>query len=188
MFQHLYELHFQVYHRTLKKALPRSVQAALGLVPNRQNILSEFVKFYIDYIIHQSIIFLARNETLDNTNILLKGKDLVSHCYAEIVLSRAVQEVDNENNSEDQFTDQTVDFYFIIHSQPIPGLCQKFLCDNMDEVNLVFHCWLFQEAPFDPEETFIDQIDMGIFEPQGVQPVHQDLLDSGIEFGTTSLR
>ena len=110
------------------------------------------------------------------------------HCYVETLLTRAVREVDNENNSEDHFVDQTVDFYYIIHSQPVPGLCQKFLCDNMDEINLVFHCWLFQEAPFDPEETFVDQLDMGIFESQGVQPVHQDLLDSGIEFGATSPR
>ena len=117
----------------------------------------------------------------------LHGEDLIVHCYVETLLTRSVREIDSEDNIEDQF-DQTVDFYFIIHTQPIPGLCQKFLCDNMDEINLVFHCWLFQDAPFDPEATFIDHLDMGIFEPQGVQPVHQNLLDSGIEFGATSHR
>ena len=157
-------------------------------MPNRQNILSDFVKSYIDYIIHQSIVFLTRDETSDCTNVLLNGKDLMLHCYVETLLTRAVREIDNKDNSEDNFMDQIVDFYFIIHSQPVPGLCQKFLCDNMDEINLVFHCWLFQEAPFDPEETFVDQLDMGIFKPQGVRPVHQDLLDSGIEFGATSPR
>jgi len=173
--------------RILKGALPRSVQAALGLLPNKQNILSDFIKCYIDCIIHQGIVYLTGADHSSNkTDGLLKGTDLVLHCYVETLLTRAVREVD-EDNIQVKF-DQPVDFYFIIHTQPVPGLCQKFLCDNMDEINLVFHCWLFQEVPFDPEETFIDQLDMGIFEPQGVQPVHQDLLDSGIEFGAISHR
>lgn len=171
-------MHF--YHRILKRALPRSVQEALELVPNRQHILSDFVKCYVDCIINQSISIL----TGDHKTNVLKDTDLVLHCYMETLLTRAIREVDNKNSVEIQ----PVDFYFIIHTQPVPGLCQKFLCDNMDEINLVFHCWLFQDAPFDPEETFIDQLDMGLFDPQGVQPVHQDLLDSGIEFGATSPR
>ena len=176
-----------ICHRTLKCALPRSVQEALGIVPKRQNILSDFVKSYIDCIIHQSVVFLTGDNSSNNTDVILKGKDLVMHCYTKAVLTRAVKEVVYEDNIKDNF-DQTVDCYFIIHTQPMPGLCQKFLCDNMDEINLVFHCWLFQEAPYDLEETFIDQLDMGIFEPHGVKPVHQDLLDSGIEFGATSAR
>ena len=177
-------LQMHIYHRILKHALPRSVQSALGLVPNRQNILSDFVKSYVDNIIHQSVAFLTGDELSEEPDVLLKGKDLVVQCYVETLLTRAIRETDIDENH----FDQTVEFYFIIHTQPIPALCQKFLCDNMDEINLVFHCWLFQEASCDPEETFIDQLDMGIFEPQGVQPVHQDLLDSGIEFGATSSR
>lgn len=173
-------------HRILKCALPTSIQAALGLVSTRQNILSDFVKCYVNYIIRQSVALLTEKST-DKTNVLLKDKDLMVHCYVETLLARAVREVVNEDNIEDHF-DQTVDFYYIIHTQPVPGLCQKFLCNNMDEINLVFHCWLFQEAPFDPEETFIDELEMGVFEPQGVRPIHQDLLDSGIEFGATSPR
>ena len=163
------------------------MQRTLGLVPNRQNILLDFVKCYIDNIIHQSVEFLTREESSDKPNESLKGKDLLVHCYVDTLLTRAIREIDNEENIENQFS-QTVDFYFIIHTQPVPSLCQKFLCDNMDEINLIFHCWLFQEASCDPEETLIDQLDMGIFEPQGVKPVHQDLLDSGIEFGATSPR
>ena len=173
--------------RALKCALPRSVQEALGIVPKRQNILADFVKSYVDCIIHQSVVFLTGDESSSNTDVLLKGKDLEMHCYVKAVLTRAVKEVVYEDNNNDHF-DQTIDLYFIIHTQPIPGLCQKFVCDNMDEINLVFHCWLFQEAPYDLEETFIDQLDMGIFEPHGVKPVHLDLVDSGIEFGATSAR
>lgn len=156
-------------------------------MPNRRSILSDFVKCYVDRIINQSIASLTRNQQSGKTIASLKDKDLTVHCYVQTLLTRAIKEIDDEDNIEDQF-DQTVDFYYIIHTQPIPAPCQKFLCDNTDEVNLVFHCWLFQEAPFDPDETFIDQLDMGIFEPRGVQPVHQNLLDSGIEFGTTSPR
>ena len=169
--------------------MPKSVQAALGLVPNRQDILLDFVKCYIDKIIHQSVVFLTREESSSGNkpNASLKGKNLFVHCYVDTLLNRAVKEVDNEENIDNSFS-QEVDFYFIVHTQPVPSLCQKFLCENMDEINMIFHCWLFQEASCDPEETFIDQLDMGIFEPQGVIPVHQDLLDSGVEFGATSPR
>ena len=169
--------------------MPKSVQAALGLVPNRQDILLDFVKCYIDRIIHQSVVFLTREESSSGNkpNASLKGKNLLVHCYVNTLLNRAVKEVDNEENIDNSFS-QEVDFYFIVHTQPVPSLCQKFLCENMDEINMIFHCWLFQEASCDTEETFIDQLDMGIFEPQGVIPVHQDLLDSGIEFGATSPR
>lgn len=78
----------------------------------------------------------------------------------DTLLTRAVREIDNEENIENHFS-QTVDFYFIIHTQPVPSVCQKFLCDNIDEINLIFYYWLFQEASCDPEETLIDQLDMG---------------------------
>ena len=75
-----------------------------------------------------------------------------------------------------------MDLFIIVHSYPKPGLCQKFLCDNANEVNLMYHCWLYPDVPFDPQVVLTDQVAMGIFSPQGVRPVHLDLVDAGIPF------
>jgi hypothetical protein len=75
-----------------------------------------------------------------------------------------------------------MDLYAIIHSCPPRGVCQKFLCSNCNEVNLVYHCWLFGEAPFDPNVTLSDQLAVGVFDYSGVQPVHLELQDAGVPF------
>lgn len=75
-----------------------------------------------------------------------------------------------------------VDFFIVVHSHPVPGVCQKFLCNNTNEVNLMYHCWLFPEIPFDPTITVSEQLSLGIFVPEGVQPVHLDLDDAGSAF------
>lgn len=77
---------------------------------------------------------------------------------------------------------QNMDLFIIIHSYPKPGQCQKFLCNNTNELNLIYHCWLYPDIPFDPSVTVTDKVEMGIFCPQGVQPVHLDLVDGGIPF------
>ena len=75
-----------------------------------------------------------------------------------------------------------MDFFIIVHTHPVPGMCQKFLCNNTNEVNLIYHCWLFPDLPFDPQETRSDWLEMGVFHPLGVQPVHLDLQDAGVTF------
>ena len=75
-----------------------------------------------------------------------------------------------------------MDYFIIIHTHPPPGLCQKFLCENTNEVNLLFHCWLYPNVPCEPAVVCSQQLEMGIFQPRGVAPVHQDLQDAGIAF------
>jgi hypothetical protein len=75
-----------------------------------------------------------------------------------------------------------MDYYIIIHSYPPPGFCQKFLCDNTNEINLLFHFWLYKDLPFDPSISVTEQLYMGLFECDNVLPVHQDLSDGGISF------
>ena len=75
-----------------------------------------------------------------------------------------------------------LDYYSIIHSCPPPGLCQKFLCGNTDEVNLIYHCWFYPDAPCDPNFSTTHMLSMGVFSPQGVAPVHQNLQDAGVAF------
>lgn len=77
---------------------------------------------------------------------------------------------------------QNLDYYIIIHSCPPSGECQKFLCQNTNEVNLIFHCWLYKHVPFHPTISVVEQLEMGIFEPEDVVPVHLDLVDAGIPF------
>ena len=75
-----------------------------------------------------------------------------------------------------------MDLFIIVHTHPVPGICQKFLCNNTNEVNLMYHCWLFPDLPYDPRVTRSDWLQMGVFEPLGVQPAHLDLQDAGITF------
>lgn len=76
-----------------------------------------------------------------------------------------------------------MDLYVILHTKPRPGLCQKFLCANMNEVNLVYHCWLYGDVPMLPSTTVSDEVFMGVFKPSpGVLPVHQNLVDAGVAF------
>ena len=75
-----------------------------------------------------------------------------------------------------------MDYFIIVHTYPPPGLCQKFQCGNTDEVNLLYHCWLYPEVPCDPDLVCSQPLEMGVFQPRGVAPVHQDLDDAGVAF------
>lgn len=76
-----------------------------------------------------------------------------------------------------------LDYFITVHSHTPPGLCQKFLCSNTNEVNLVYHCWVYPNVPIDPSLSVVEQVEMGVFLPSaGVLPVHQDLQDAGIAF------
>ncbi len=74
------------------------------------------------------------------------------------------------------------DFYIMVHTCPPPGVCQKFMCDNWNEVNLLFHCWLYRDIPCDPSITVSEKVKMGLFQPHNVKPVHLDLVDAGVPF------
>lgn len=75
-----------------------------------------------------------------------------------------------------------MDLYVIVHSRPSLGRCQKFLCSNTNEVNLMYHCWMYPNVPFDPDMSLSETLKMGVFEPSFVEPVHQDLQDAGVAF------
>lgn len=82
----------------------------------------------------------------------------------------------------DSYTVPNMDYFIMIHSYPPPAQCQKFLCNNTDEVNLLFHCWLYRDIPFDHNLSVLEYVNMGIFCPDGVAPVHLDLQDGGVAF------
>lgn len=75
-----------------------------------------------------------------------------------------------------------MDCYVVVHTRPPPGLCQKFLCSNRNEINILYHCWLFPDIPYDRSITRSEMLAMGVFEPAGVQSVHQELQDAGVPF------
>eukprot|EP01126_Amoeba_proteus_P015259 TRINITY_DN1684_c0_g1_i1.p1 TRINITY_DN1684_c0_g1~~TRINITY_DN1684_c0_g1_i1.p1 ORF type:complete len:123 (-),score=8.24 TRINITY_DN1684_c0_g1_i1:662-1030(-) len=43
---------------------------------------------------------------------------------------------------------ETTEFYVMIHSTPILSQCQHFLCNNTNEVNMMYHSWAFPDVPF----------------------------------------
>lgn len=76
-----------------------------------------------------------------------------------------------------------MDYYIMVHPSPPPGMCQKFLCNNYNEVNVLYHSWLFGDVEYDPSVTLLEPVAMGLFDTVGVAPVHLDLSDAGIAFG-----
>ena len=78
--------------------------------------------------------------------------------------------------------ESNTDFFIVFHPFPPPSPCQKFLCDNTDEINLVYHCWMYPDAPYSEDYTRTEQLPMGVFEAHGVRPVHQNLKDAGVAF------
>lgn len=79
--------------------------------------------------------------------------------------------------------DSSMEMYIVFHPKPPESPCQKFLCENLDEVNLMYHCWLFPDVEQGSEVAVSEELMMGVFEAQGVKPVHQDLKDAGVTFG-----
>ena len=89
------------------------------------------------------------------------------------------------NDTGSSFQDPVIsnmDLFVIIHSRPTLGKCQKFLCNNTNEINLMYHCWMYPDALFDPSVSMSGRLEMGVFEPYLVDPVHQDLQDAGVAF------
>ena len=76
-----------------------------------------------------------------------------------------------------------MDYYVMVHPSPPPGVCQKFLCNNYNEVNVLYHSWLFGDVAYDPSITLLESVSMGLFDTVGIAPVHLDLKDAGIAFG-----
>ena len=89
---------------------------------------------------------------------------------------------DNTCNDAQDSVVSNMDLYVIIHSRPSLGKCQKFLCNNTNEVNLMYHCWMYPNVPFDPGMSLSGKLEMGVFEPSFVEPVHLDLQDAGAAF------
>lgn len=161
-------------YRIIQQALPQSVQHALSQQCHhssgeQKELSTMFIESYVSTLLSKSGV--------NNTASQCDDMQLIVQCYVKAILDRAVEKVQEDTS-----------LYFIIHTQPISSPCQKFLCNNTNEVNLVYHCWLFRDAPYDLEKNFTDQLNMGVFEPSGVRPVHQDLQDSGVEFGGVSER
>ena len=94
----------------------------------------------------------------------------------------------SQNESTTHTIDPTTEIYITFHPMPPPNPCQKFLCNNTDEMNLMYHCWFFPNAQQDSEDSVTDELMMGVFEACGVQPVHQNLKDAGVTFGRLEKR
>eukprot|EP01122_Echinamoeba_exundans_P003749 TRINITY_DN13816_c0_g1_i1.p1 TRINITY_DN13816_c0_g1~~TRINITY_DN13816_c0_g1_i1.p1 ORF type:complete len:284 (+),score=39.29 TRINITY_DN13816_c0_g1_i1:42-893(+) len=80
------------------------------------------------------------------------------------------------------------EFYVLVHPKPILSPCQKFLCENMDEVNMMYHPWLFGSMPLTEDLSVTKQLYMGLFDTKNIKPVHQNLKDAGISFGSIENR
>ena len=94
----------------------------------------------------------------------------------------------SQNESSTHNNDPKTEIYITFHPMPPRNPCQKFLCDNTDEMNLMYHCWFFPAAQQDSEDSITDELMMGVFEARGVQPVHQNLKDAGVTFGRLEKR
>jgi len=82
-----------------------------------------------------------------------------------------------------------LDLFIIVHTHAMPSICQKFMCNNVDEVNMMYHAWLFQDlVEFSDYTTITKQVEMGLFDANGIKPVHLNLLDAGITFEMISPR
>jgi hypothetical protein len=76
----------------------------------------------------------------------------------------------------------SIEFYISVCTQPRPGECQKFMCSNWNEVNMMYHTWLYASEKFTEDLNVTKFINMGIFGAYGIKPVHLDLKDAGITF------
>ncbi len=116
--------------------------------------------------------------TMEDSNInCAQDTSSTEHFLSSFPVSPTIPQVFTHSSVVDD-----LDYYIVIHSFPPTSQCQKFLCNNENEVNLMFHCWLFKDMPYDPTISATEQMDMGVFEPEGVSPIHLDLVDSGVSF------
>lgn len=120
------------------------------------------------------------HEAVENSPVPL-GKPDTEHPTLETAKVQRQQELSDRTVSFQ--IESNMDFFIVFHPFPPPSPCQKFLCDNTDEINLVYHCWMYPDAPYSEDYTNTEQLPMGVFEAHGVKPVHQDLKDAGVAFG-----
>mmetsp|Transcript_18122 Transcript_18122/g.28373 ORF Transcript_18122/g.28373 Transcript_18122/m.28373 type:complete len:298 (-) Transcript_18122:667-1560(-) len=81
--------------------------------------------------------------------------------------------------------------FVVAHSLPTLGPCQHFICENEDEMNLMFHPWVYRGCVFNELFSDIQVVQMGVFGANGILPVHQDLKSfhaRGIPFDTLEER
>lgn len=86
---------------------------------------------------------------------------------------------------------ETVDCFVSVHSGWAGRPCEHLECHSTDEASMMYHSWTFQEDNMDYMEDGGDisaAVYMGIYEPVGVAPVHQDLQDGGVPFGALGAR
>eukprot|EP01102_Stenamoeba_stenopodia_P012189 TRINITY_DN3814_c0_g1_i1.p1 TRINITY_DN3814_c0_g1~~TRINITY_DN3814_c0_g1_i1.p1 ORF type:complete len:320 (+),score=55.70 TRINITY_DN3814_c0_g1_i1:99-1058(+) len=74
------------------------------------------------------------------------------------------------------------DFMIVVHAHPELSVCQHFLCDERDEINIMPHPWLFgTRNGFEFGTSDIqDVVFMGVYDPKGVREAHQTLGDEEI--------
>jgi len=87
-----------------------------------------------------------------------------------------------------QSTKDSIEFYISIHPAPAPAMCQHFLCSNTNELNMMYHAWVFPNVEFNDHLVVLTELSMGLFEVSGIKPVHLDLVDGGIPFESTMKR
>ena len=129
--------------------------------------------------------FQSLPATLNGISVEAKGDDHFTSSCPEInsqVENGIHCHTPGQTAYENYHSVPEMDVFVIIHTYPPPGICQKFLCNNTNEVNLMYHCWLFPDLPFDPKVTRSEWLEVGVFQPYGVQPVHLDLQDAGVAF------
>lgn len=86
------------------------------------------------------------------------------------------------NETINNYEVEETEFYFLCHSMPIPSECQKFMCQNMNEVNIIYHPWLFKKEDIDETYCQTRIFKAGVFNYYGIQPAHLDLMDGGMPF------
>ncbi|KAH3745125.1 Acyl-CoA synthetase family member 4 [Pelomyxa schiedti] len=80
--------------------------------------------------------------------------------------------------------------YAMVHRRPPIGPCQHFSCDSFNEINMMYHFWLYSDQKFENLEIQ-EEVEMGIFCTQNVTPAHlphSDPKTAGIEFNAVSPR
>lgn len=86
-------------------------------------------------------------------------------------------------------TPTSLDFYLIAHSALIRHPCEHFNCFRDDEFSVMYQAWTFDvDNMGDSHGEITAAVHMGLFEPRGVVPCHQEFNDAGMAFGRLSLR
>ena len=86
----------------------------------------------------------------------------------------------------DEVADDT-SIFVQLHGQVPFNPCQRFICDSVVEMNVVYHAFFFpQVSPWDAGSDLSLVIECGVFEASGVEACHinpRDERGSGLAFG-----